>query len=51
MALGVGILLVSCRFIPTDQVSAISAAGGANGAAAHDPEQMVASMWTAKVVP
>ncbi len=51
MALGVGILLASCRFIPTDQVSAISAAGGANGDAAHDPDQMVASMWTAKVVP
>ena len=51
MALSVGILLASCRFIPTDQVSALSAAGGANGAAAHDPDQMVASMWTAKVVP
>jgi predicted lipoprotein len=51
MALSVGILLASCRLIPTDQVSAIGAAGGANGAAARDPDQMVASMWTAKVVP
>ncbi len=51
MALSAGILLASCRFIPTDQVSALSAAGGANGAAAHDPDEMVASMWTAKVVP
>jgi predicted lipoprotein len=32
-------------------VSAIGAAGGTNGAAARDPDQMVASMWAAKVVP
>jgi len=51
MALSLGILLASCRFIPTDQVSAIGAAGGANSAPARDPDQMVASMWTAKVVP
>ena len=51
MALGAGILLASCRFIPTDQVSAIAAGGGANAEAARDPDQMVASMWRAKVVP
>jgi len=51
MALSLGILLAACRFIPTDQVSAIGAAGGTNGAAARDPDQMVASMWAAKVVP
>ena len=50
-ALSLGILLAACRFIPTDQVSAIGAAGGTNGAAARDPDQMVASMWAAKVVP
>jgi predicted lipoprotein len=47
-ALSVGVLLASCRLIPTDQVSAV---GGTNGAAGRDPDQMVASMWTAKVVP
>ena len=51
MALVAGILLTSCRFIPTDQVSAIAAGGGANAEAARDPDQMVASMWSAKVVP
>ena len=51
MALSLGILLAACRFIPTDQVSAIGAAGGTNGAAARDPDQMVASMWSTKVVP
>jgi predicted lipoprotein len=51
MALSLGILLAACRFIPTDQVSAIGAAGGASGGAASDPDQMVASMWSSKVVP
>ena len=50
-ALSLGILLAACRFIPTDQVSAIGAAGGANGAAARDPDQMAASMWTRKSSP
>ena len=50
-ALSLGILLGACRFIPTDQVSAIGAAGGASGSAARDPDQMAASMWSSKVVP
>jgi len=50
-ALSAGLLLAACRFIPTDQVSAIGAAGAANGAAARDPDKMVADMWTTKVVP
>ncbi len=50
-ALAVGILLTSCRFIPTSEVPALATAGANNGAAAFDPDKMVASIWSAKVIP
>ena len=46
-----GVLLASCRFIPTADVPAIAAAAPTNGAVAFDPEKLVASIWAAKVVP
>ena len=50
-ALAAGILLASCRFIPTADVPALAGAGAANGVAAFDPEKKVASVWSSKVVP
>lgn len=49
-ALVAGLLLGSCRFIPTADVLALASAGANNGAA-FDPEKMVASIWSTKVVP
>jgi predicted lipoprotein len=50
-ALVAGVLLASCRFIPTSEVPVLASAGGTNGAAAFDPDKMVASIWSPKVVP
>jgi predicted lipoprotein len=50
-ALCLGVLLASCRFIPTDQVKAMGDASLMNGAASFDPGKMVASVWTPKVIP
>ena len=44
-----GALLCSCRFIPTADVPALGS--GPSQAKAFDPEKMVASEWSAKVVP
>ena len=50
-ALVLGLLLASCRFIPTAEVKAIAAGGSTSGTAVRDPGQMVASVWSTKVVP
>jgi predicted lipoprotein len=50
-AIGVGLLLASCRFIPTAQVKAMGDTSLMNGAASFDPNKMVASAWTTKVIP
>jgi predicted lipoprotein len=44
-----GAPLCSCRFIPTADVPALAA--GPSEAKAFDPDKMVASEWSAKVVP
>ena len=50
-ALVLGFLLASCRFIPTAEVKAIAAGGSTSATAARDPNQMVASIWSTKVIP
>ena len=50
-AIVAGLLLASCRFIPTADVPALANAGAPNGAGAFEPDRMVASIWSAKVVP
>ncbi len=50
-AIVAGVLLASCRFIPTADVPALASAGAPNGAGVFDPDKMVASIWSAKVVP
>ena len=50
-AAAAGLLLASCRFIPTADVPALANAGAPNGAGAFDPDAMVASIWASKVVP
>ena len=44
-----GALLCSCRFIPTADVR--RACSGPSQAKAFDPDKMVASEWSAKVIP
>ena len=51
VALAAALLLASCRLISTAEVQAAGAPGAANGKAASDPDQMVASMWSTKVAP
>ena len=51
LTLTAAILLASCRFIPTSEVQALADAGSPGGGVALDPDQMVASMWSTKVVP
>jgi predicted lipoprotein len=46
----VGLLLVSCRFVPTADVPGLASAGAPNGGV-FDPNKMVASIWSTKVVP
>ena len=50
-AIVLSLLLASCRFIPTADVPALANAGAPNGAGAFDPDKMVASIWSTKVVP
>ena len=50
-AIVAGLLLASCRFIPTADVPALANAGAPNGAGVFDPDKMVASIWSTKVVP
>ncbi len=50
-AIVVGLLLASCRFIPTADVPALASAGASNGEGVFDPDKMVASIWSAKVIP
>lgn len=44
-----GFLLSSCRFVPTSEVQALASAQAPD--ASFDPDKMVASIWTSKVVP
>jgi predicted lipoprotein len=50
VAVMAGVLLCSCRFIPTVDVQTL-AAGQPGAEAAFDPDKMVASVWAPKVVP
>ena len=50
-ALIAGVLLASCRFIPTADVPALAGGGAANSAGPVDPEKRVASIWSSKVIP
>jgi predicted lipoprotein len=50
-ALVAGLLLASCRIIPTADVPALMGAGGASGAASFDPDKKVAAIWSSKVIP
>jgi predicted lipoprotein len=51
VAIVAGLLLASCRFIPTADVPALANAGAPNGAGVFDPDKMVASIWLTEVVP
>jgi predicted lipoprotein len=46
-----GLLLASCRFIRTADVSALASEGVGRGAGPFDPDKRVASIWGSKVVP
>jgi predicted lipoprotein len=50
-AVAAGLLLASCRFIPTEDVPALANANAPSGSGAFDPDKMVAAMWSSKVVP
>lgn len=50
-AVAAGLLLASCRFIPTADVPALANANAPSGSGAFDPDMMVASIWSSKVVP
>ena len=50
-AIVAGLLLASCRFIPTGDVPALANAAAPAGAGSFDPDKMVASIWLAKIVP
>jgi predicted lipoprotein len=50
-ALCLGVLLASCRFIPTAEVKSMGDTSLMNGAASFDPDKMVASTWATKVIP
>ena len=44
-----GVLLSSCRFVPTSEVQALASAQAPD--AGFDPDKMVATIWKSKVVP
>jgi predicted lipoprotein len=46
-----GLLLASCRFIPTADVPALAARNVEGVAAQFDPDKKVASIWESQVVP
>jgi predicted lipoprotein len=50
-AIVAGLLLTSCRLIATADITALANAGAPNGAGGFDPDKMVTSIWSAKVVP
>ncbi len=50
-AIAAGLVLASCRFLPTADVPALANAAAPNGEGAFDPDRMVASTWSSKVVP
>ncbi len=50
-ALCLGVVLASCRFIPTAEVKSMGDTSLMNGAASFDPDKMVASIWAGKVIP
>ncbi len=50
-ALGLGVLLASCRFIPTAEVKALGDTSLMNGETSFDPAKKVASIWATKVMP
>ena len=45
-----GVLVSSCRFVPTSEVQALASAGS-GAEASFDPDKMVAAIWASKVVP
>jgi predicted lipoprotein len=50
-ALGLGVLLASCKFVPTAEVKAMGDTSLMNGEASFDPAKKVASIWASKVIP
>jgi len=50
-AVAVGLLLASCRFIPTADVPTLANANAPSGSGAFDPDKMAAAMWSSRVVP
>lgn len=50
-ALGLGVLLASCRFVPTAEVKAMGDTSLMHGEASFDPAKKVAAIWAAKVIP
>ena len=50
-ALCLGVLLASCRLIPTAEVKSMGDTSLMNGAASFDPDKSVNSMWATKVIP
>jgi len=44
-----GLVLASCRFVPTSEVKSLTAAEQPD--AGFDPDKMVASIWSSKVLP
>jgi predicted lipoprotein len=46
-----GVTVASCRFIATADVAKLTNAGAANGAATFNPDKMVESDWSTKVIP
>jgi len=51
VALGLGVLLASCKFIPTAEVKAMGDTSLMHGEASFDPAKKVAAIWATKVIP
>ncbi len=49
-AVAAGLLVASCRFVPTADIPALASAGAPNGGV-FDPDKSVASIWESKVIP
>jgi predicted lipoprotein len=50
-ALALGVLLASCRFIPTAEVKAMGDTSLMHGQPSFDPAKKVAEIWATKVIP
>jgi predicted lipoprotein len=50
-ALSLGVLLASCRFVPTAEVKAVGDTSLMHGEASSDPAKKVAAIWATEVIP